>query len=296
MAIAVEERTAQQARIAKQAARRRASRDWRSDWWKHAILAVFGIFTFYPLFFAVETSLKDVNQFLHSFWWFSWPLHFDNYSEAWGKVDYYMGNSLIVCSASTLGVLGLGSLAGYAFARYRFLGKEFLYYAILVIMMVPTVLTLVPLFLLVKDLRLLNSYWALILPNVAGGQVFAIFLLRSFFSSIPEELFESARLDGAGVFQAYRHVALPLSRPILSVIAITTFLSCWNEFLWPLVTINIDSVKPITTGLLQFSSQFGSQTGILFAAYVLSSVPLVILFIFASSTFVKGITSGALKM
>jgi ABC-type glycerol-3-phosphate transport system permease component len=145
-------------------------------------------------------------------------------------------------------------------------------------------------------MRLLNSYWALILPNIAGGQVLAIFLLRGFFASLPEELFESARMDGAGMFQVYRNIALPLSRPILSVIAITTFLSCWNEFLWPLVTINIDAVKPITTGLLQFNSQYGSQTGILFASYVLSSLPLVVLFLFASSTFVKGITSGALKM
>jgi multiple sugar transport system permease protein/raffinose/stachyose/melibiose transport system permease protein len=293
VATAVEQRTARTPRAIRRA---RSRRQWRTDWWKHAILGVFGILTFYPLFFAVETSLKDVNQFLHSFWWFSWPLHFGNYSQAWSKVGYYMGNSLIICSASTIGVLALGSLAGYAFARYRFVGRETLYYAVLMIMMVPTVLTLVPLYLLVKDMRLLNSYWALILPNIAGGQVLAIFLLRGFFASLPEELFESARMDGAGMFQVYRNIALPLSRPILSVIAITTFLSCWNEFLWPLVTINIDAVKPITTGLLQFNSQYGSQTGILFASYVLSSLPLVVLFLFASSTFVKGITSGALKM
>lgn len=278
------------------ARRARTRKDWKADWWKHAILAVFGILTFYPLVFAIQTSLKTVNQFVHSFWWFSWPLHFENYTEAWDKVSYYMGNSLIVCTISTVGVLVLGSLSGYAFARYRFLGKEILYYTVLIIMMVPTVLTLVPLYLLVKDMHLLNSYWALILPNIAGGQVLAIFLLRGFFSSLPEELFESVRIDGAGTFQAYRHIALPLSRPIMSVIAITSFLAFWNEFLWPLVTINIDAVKPITTGLLQFNSEYGSDTGVLFAAYVLSSVPLIILFLFASSTFVKGITSGALKM
>ena len=271
-------------------------RDLASDFWKYVVLLVLAVLTFYPIFFMVETSFKDTPQFYHSFWWFAWPLHLENYSTAWGAVSHYVVNSLLVCITSLAGVLLFSSLSGYVFARYRFFGREVLFYAVIAILMVPNVLTLVPTFLLVRNLGLLNTYWAMILPYIAGGQVFAIFLLRGFIASLPEEVFESARVDGASAFQSYLYIAIPLSLPILSVIAVTNFLGNWNEFLWPLVTINDDAIKPITTGLLQLSSQYGSQTGALFASYVIASLPLFILFMFASRTFVKGITSGAFKM
>jgi len=296
MATVIEENSAAIAERVAGASSRGFLRDLTGDFWKHLILALLAILTFYPIMFMIMTSLKDTPEFNHSFWWFAWPLHGENYSTAWETVSHYVGNSLLVCVVTMVGVLIFSSLSAYVFARYRFLGREILFYGVLAILMVPGVLTLVPTFLMVKDLGMLNTYWAMILPYMAGGQAFAIFLLRGFFASLPEELFESARVDGASAFQSYLSIALPLSKPILSVIALTNFLGNWNEFLWPLVTISDDAVKPVTTGLLQFSSQYGSQTGPLFAAYAIASIPLFILFIFASGTFVKGVTSGAFKM
>ncbi len=270
--------------------------DLLHDAWKHLVLLLLAALTFYPIFFMIMTSFKDTNEFYHTFWWFALPLHAENYSAAWDNISHYVGNSILICTTTMISVLVFSSLSAYVFARYRFLGREILFYGVLAILMVPGVLTLVPTFLLVKDLGLLNTYWVMILPYIAGGQAFAIFLLRGFFASLPEELFESARVDGASAFRSYLHLALPLSKPILSVIALTNFLGNWNEFLWPLVTISDDAVKPITTGLLQFSSAYGSQTGPLFAAYAIASIPLFVLFVFASGTFVKGVTSGAFKM
>src|SRR5688572_30639676 len=139
---------------------------------------------------------------------------------AWGIFRPYMLNSLLVSISSALGVVAVASISAYVFSRYRFPGHRVLFLAILSFMMIPGVLTLVPSFLWVKKLGLINTYWALILPYIAGGQIIAIFLFKGFFDGLPQELFESARLDGAGHFAQYRHIVLPLSKQILAVVVI----------------------------------------------------------------------------
>jgi len=148
----------------------------------------------------------------------------------------------------------------------------------------------------VKDLGLLNTRWALILPYISGGQVFGIFLLRSFFAALPEELFEAARIDGAGDITLLVRLTLPLSWSIVATLAIFNVLGTWNDIIWPTVTVTDDNLKTIVTGLYAFSTQYGTLYGPLMAVYALASLPLLLLFIVASRYFVAGLTSGALKL
>jgi ABC-type glycerol-3-phosphate transport system permease component len=218
------------------------------------------------------------------------------YKYAWEAVRPYMLNSFFVCLTSAAGVLVLGSLAAYVLSRYRFPGSKFVFYFIISTMMFPGVLTLVPSFMLVRELGLLNTYWAMILPYVAGGQVFAIFVFKSFFDGLPEELFESARLDGAGHLQCYRHIVVPLSKPVLSVVAIMTILGTWNNFLWPFITNTEGKYHVVASGLYVLAnSPFAQNFSTVFAAYVISSVPLLVLFVYATKPFIQGVTSGAFK-
>jgi ABC-type glycerol-3-phosphate transport system permease component len=158
------------------------------------------------------------------------------------------------------------------------------------------VLTLVPSFLWVKKLHLINSYWVLILPYVAGGQIMAIFLFKGFFDGLPSELFESARLDGAGHLRLYWHIVLPLSKQIIAVVAIINTLGSWNNFLWPFITNSDENYHVIASGLFVMShTSVASNASTMYAAYVIASVPLLILFIYATRPFMAGVTSGAFK-
>lgn len=218
------------------------------------------------------------------------------YRLAWKDLRGYMLNTLFVSAATTAGVLLLGSISGYVLSRYRFFGRRLLFGGLISLLMIPPVLTLVPSFLLVKALGLLNSYWVLILPYVAGGQIVAIFLFKSFFDGLPEELFESARLEGAGHFRLYWHIVLPLSKQVASVVAVMTTLGVWNNFLWPLVT-NTDSKYHVVSSGLYLLSQTatGQNFAAMYAAFVISSLPLVVLFMYATRPFMQGVTSGAFK-
>lgn len=218
------------------------------------------------------------------------------YRFAWKQLRPYMLNTIVVAAATVFGVLLLGSITGYVFSRYRFRGRGVLFAVLLSIIMVPPVLTLVPSFLLVKELNLLNSYWVLILPYVAGGQIVAIFLFKSFFDGLPEELFEAARIEGAGHFALYWHIVLPLSRQIAAVVAIITILGVWNNFIWPFITNTDSSYHVMASGLFLMSDgSVGQYFATMYAGFVISAVPLIILFVYATRPFMKGVTAGALK-
>lgn len=263
----------------------------------HLILGIMAIITFYPLIFTVFTSFKDNGQFYSTFWGPAFPLHWSNYVDAWRKLDDSIFNTIFVGVVSAFGVTFLGSLAAYVFARHQFPGRDSLFLAILALLMIPGVLTLIPTFLLVKDMGLLNTYWVLILPYIAGGQAFAIFVLRSFIASQPEEIFESARIDGAGEFTIYARITLPMAKPILGTLAILSLLSTWNDYIWPSVTLRNPELWTISLQLVSFSSQWSSlqQYGPMFAGYVIASIPLFILFVFTMRLFIEGLATGAIK-
>ena len=275
----------------------------------HLPLVAFLFLTFYPFLFLLQTSVKDNNQFFHQFWALRPPFHWENYTQAWAAIYPYIGNSVWVTIATVVGTLLVASLSAYAFARHRFPGREALFYAILALMMVPGVLTLVSAFMWMKQFPLaggndlwgkggnglLNSHLALILPYIAGGQVFAIFILRSFIAALPEELFEAARLDGASEWRLYSQIALPLCRPILGTIAVMTTLSTWNDYVWPLIVLSDDRLKTLSIGLAFFRGAYVTTYGPLLAGYVIASLPLLILFLLTMRAVIAGLTSGALK-
>lgn len=225
-----------------------------------------------------------------------WKQLTTGYSFSWKTLRPYMLNSFIVSLSTVAGVLLIGTMSAFIFSRYRFPGDKILFGLILSLMMIPGILTLVPSFLLVKKLGLLNSYWVLILPYVAGGQVMAIYLFKSFFDDLPQDLFEAAHLDGATPLQIYWHVVLPLSLPVVSVVSILKLVSSWNNFLWPFITNTDAHYHVIASGLyLMNSSNIGSNFSTMFASYIISSLPLLILFLYATKPFIRGVTSGAFK-
>jgi multiple sugar transport system permease protein len=241
-------------------------------------------------------SLKDNGQIYGRFWSLPNPARWENYRDGWNTMRRPVFNSLIYSVTSVVMVVFLSSLSGYVFARHRFPGKEALYVIILALLMVPGVLTLIPAFVLVRDLGLINTPWALILPWTAGGQVFGILLCRSFFATLPQELFDAAKVDGATEFQQYARIALPLSWPILVTLAIMQLVANYNDFIWPLLTISDPNIQVVTVALTQFTNEFGLVSwGPRMAAYAVASSPLVILFAFGMRYYVRGLTSGALK-
>lgn len=282
------------------AATRHRSRDRRKSWvWQSILIAslvVITVLSFLTIALMIFLSLKDNGQIYGRFWSLPDPVRWENYRDGWTTMRRYVFNSLLYSLASVVGVVFLSSLSGYVFARHRFPGKEILYVGILALLMVPGVLTLIPAFVLVRDLGLLNTPWALILPWTAGGQIFGILLCRSFFATLPQELFDAAKVDGASDFEQYRRIALPLSWPILVTLSIMHLVSTYNDFIWPLLTISDQDIQVVTVGLTQFRNEFGTVNwGPRMAAYAVSSLPLVVLFAFGMRYYVRGLTSGAVK-
>ncbi|MCX7847544.1 MAG: carbohydrate ABC transporter permease [bacterium] len=219
-----------------------------------------------------------------------------NYRDAWTSVRPYLRNTLWVVCAVATGVLILGTATAFVLSRFPFPGRTVVFYYFLSTMMFPGVLTLVPSFLLIKRLGLLNSYSALIVPMVAGGQVFAIFVFKSFFDGLSQDLFDAAKIDGAGLFSLYWHLLLPLSRPVIAVVLIINILGTWNNFLWPFIVNTDPRYHIVASGLYVMSaSESASNPGMLFAAYVITSIPLLLLFACATRAFMQGMTSGAFK-
>lgn len=281
------------------------ARRWMQESLKHGFLAMMIALAFFPFLFMFYTSLKSQDAIAHRFW--SPPVDARdweagrNYVMAWNAVAPYIKNSLVVTSATVVGVLLAATMAAYAFARYDFPGKRLLFFMIIGLLMVPGVLTLIASFMWVRalfwsdSLNLLDTYWVLILPGVAGGQVVAIFLCRGFFASLPNGLFEATRLDGASDLQIIWHIVLPLSKPILGTVAIMNILGTWNNFLWPLLTVGDSRLYTVAIGLRYFQGEFDTYYGPMFAGYVIASVPLIVLFLVTMRHFIAGLTSGAIK-
>lgn len=206
----------------------------------------------------------------------------------------------MIALCQTFGVLLVCSCASYAFVRYKFPFKNVLFIIILSFMMVPGILTLIPQYQMVLNVfNLKNSYFGVILPAIAGAVPMGIFLLNTFFSGLPKDLFEAAELDGASKFRQYLIVALPLSVPILATLGIMQLLSAWNDLLWPQLILQDERMHTITIGLAPFTESYYNDflsLGVPFAGYVIVSIPLLVIFFFASKQFIRGLTSGAFKM
>ena len=277
-------------------ARRIGNRRGRNQALIIGILIVLLVLTFIPIVLMVFLSLKDNGQIFGRFWALPNPVRWANYPAGFAAMANYIKNSLVYSIVSVVGVGFLASLTGYVFARHRFPFKEALYLAVLALLMIPGILTLIPQFVLVKNLGIINTPWALILPWTAGGQVFGILLCRTFFANLPQELFDSGKIDGANEFQLYSRIAVPLSWPIIVTVAIMHLVATYNDFIWPLLTISSSRLQVVSVGLTEFTSQYGvTDWGPRMAAYTVATIPLVILFVFGMRYYIQGITSGAVK-
>lgn len=252
------------------------------------------ILTLVPFGLMIFLSFKENIDIVVQFW--SWPerIKWENYTTAFEAVKFSIFRSIYVGVFSVAGVLLLGSLAGYAFARHRFAGKQLFYLLLLGVLMIPGPLILIPQYAVLVHLNLINSYWGLILPYIAGSQLLCIILCRSFFEELPEDLFEAGRMDGAGELYLYRRVALSLCVPILVSVAIVTFIAVYNDYILPLVVLK-ESKYTFTLIAVQLTSAGRSDMGLTFAAFAVGSIPMLVLIVSGMRYYVDGLLSGAVK-
>jgi len=270
---------------------------WHNYYLSYFVLILLIIPTLFPIFVMLSISFKDFFQYTSSPLAPRLPLHWENYQAAWDVMARYYVNNLVVIGSSTALSLLIGSLAAYTLARYRFPGRQFVFFVILAVLAIPSVVILVPSFMLIVQLGILNTYWALILPYAAHLSL-VIFVLTTFFTTLPEEMFEAARLDGAGHLTLYARLVLPLSWPIIGAMAIFQVWWMWNDYIWPSLVISDPAKRTVAQGLVMFTDaqiNVRPEPGQAMAASVLASIPLVIMFLFSMRTFIAGITSGAVK-
>lgn len=235
-----------------------------------------GIFSYPPRFIPTQVTLEWYRQLFQEV---NFPLHFKN--------------SVIVSLTLSIFTLFLSSLAGYAFAKHRFAGREKLFTLLMATLMVPGQVTMIPVFLFLKQLHLLNTYWGLVLPGAAN--VFGIFLVRQYMMTIPNDLIESARIDGCSEFRIYWSIILPLCKPVLATLAIFTFMGAWNDFLWPLIVMIKEARYTLPVALANLNGQHPTKFGLLMAAAVVVVAPVLLLFIVAQRYVIRGIAATGLK-
>jgi ABC-type glycerol-3-phosphate transport system permease component len=268
----------------------------RVQWLPHLLLLALVVLMLYPLLLSLMAALKSNAEFERNVWLPPLDgLQLNNFVVAWRIIGQSLLISIVVSLTTALGAMIISAMAAYAFARFRFPGKELLYYSILSLMMVPWVLTLVPSFVLVKELGMLNTLSAQIVPKIAGALVINIFLLRSFIAALPDELFDATRIDGASSWQTFRYLVLPMSKAILGTVVIMEVLARWNDFIWPFITTQDTAIQPVVVALYYFRGVHQVNWGPLFAGYTIAMLPLLILFAFTSSYFIRGLSSGAIK-
>ena len=262
----------------------------------YGILVLAVIVSMLPFLYVISSSLKDsVALFSYPPEWIPTHPTLDNYRSL--MTDYpflrWTMNSLIVASSVTLIKIVIDSMAGYAFAKMSFPGKDALFLVVLMTLMVPFAATLIPLFIIVRDLKLTNTYLGLILPALANP--IGIFMMRQFIESLPGELENAARLDGCSEWQIFTRVILPLMRPGLVVLGVFLFMNQWTSYLWPLVIGTKQEMFTLTVGVQSLRALFSVDWGVLSAGAVLSMLPLVLVFIFLQRYFIAGSIAGALK-
>lgn len=265
-----------------------------------AILLIILFFSFVPVLLMLTMSLKDSIVIYGDFWAPPFPPVWANYNKALFDLLGPAIRTMVMAAVSIAGITLFSSLAAYAFARLKFFGKEFLFYMVIFIFLVPGVLTLTPSFVLATNLNMRNSLPGMTAWYIGGGQVFAIFILRAFFQSQPEEIFESARIDGASEIRSVFTIAVPLARPILVTLAIMNFLSIYNDLIWPLLMLPSPENRTMTIALQAYQPPNERlpgrpDLGVIMAGYVFASVPILVVFGFGMKYYVEGLTSGAIK-
>ena len=262
------------------------------------ILILIAFSMLYPFFAMLNLSFVPNGEiFNQGGKLFYSPLTTENYKSVFEKIPLwqYFANSLFVALVTTFGQVLISAFAGYAFARLHFKFRDGLFLIVLITMLAPPQVNIIPLFFLMRQLGWINTYQALIIPGLFGG--FGIFMMRQYFLGLPKDLEESARIDGCNIFQMFCKVVLPLAIPVVSTLAIFTFVSSWNSFMWPLIVTNTESMCTLPVGLAIFKGSFREITlwGDLLACSVICTLPVVGVFLLGKKYFINDIMQGGVK-
>lgn len=262
----------------------------------YVALAILAFLVLLPLIWMVATSLKiQKDVFQSPIVWVPSNPQFSNYPNAYGTLDFtrFFLNSAVVTITVTVVHVVLASMAGYALAKYRFVGRSWLFLAILATLMLPIEVIMIPLFLTVRDFGWLNTYQGLIVPHLADA--FGVFLMRQYFLSLPNSLIDAARIDGAGHLRIFFTIAVPLAKPALATLAIFIARETWDEFLWPFLVISSNSMRTVPLGVQSFQAAELANYPYIMAISTLATIPLVIMFFIFQRQFVRGIAMTGLR-
>ena len=267
---------------------------------KHVVLTLTSLVMIYPLVWLVVSSLKPNDQIFRNLSIFTTELTIENYVDGWDALQYQFGvfmmNSTIISMASIVGNLLACSLAAYAFAKLRFRFRNLLFAIMLMTIMLPFQVTLIPQFTIFKELDWLNTFLPLIVPKFLAVDAFFIFLMVQFIRALPKELFEAARIDGAGHLRTFVQVTLPLMIPALATTAIFTFIWTWSDFFGPLIYLRLPEMFPVSVALKGFLDvQSSSNYGAMFAMSVVSILPLILVFLLGQRYLIKGFATTGMK-
>lgn len=251
----------------------------------------------YPILLMILSSFKASLEIYKNPLGLPTSFSLDTYRTLLSKIPFttYFMNSVFVSIASVALIVVVCSLASFYIARFKFSWNQALFFIFLLGMMIPIKLGIVPLFILMRDLGLINSLWSLILMNTATGIPLTMLILTGFFKTMPYELEEAARIDGAGNLRVLWHVVLPLMRPALGTVIIINFIAAWNDFFFPLIFITDKMKRTIPVGMMSLFGEHSADWGSLFAGLTLASLPMILLFFIASKQFMEGLTAGAIK-
>lgn len=262
----------------------------------YSLLALGLLLTLTPLWWMIAASLMPPGE-ANSYPPRLWPstVTFEHYTALFTRLDLarYLLNSTLLAGAVTLISLFINSMAGYAFAKFRFRGRDRLFQILLAALIIPAQVAMLPLFLLLKQFGLINTYGGVIIPGMAS--IFGIFLIRQYLLAIPDSLLDAARMDGAGEFRIYWSLVLPLCRPILVTLGIFTFMGTWNDFLWPLIVLTDSSMQTLPVALANLLGEHVQDTELMMAGSVLTVLPVMLLFAVLQRYYIAGIMLGGIK-
>ena len=262
-----------------------------------SVLIINAFMVLLPVFFLFNSALRETNSFASNPFSLARDPHWENFQQVWsdGEFATYFKNSVIVTGGSLIVILICALGAGFILGRYNFKGNALIFGFILTGMLIPAKLAILPLFIQLKWMNLLDSHIGLILVYSSGALPAAVFIMSGFFRSLPSDLDNAARIDGASEFQLLTRVLAPLVRPGMAIVAIYSAIPIWNDFFLPLVFLQSPENKTIMQGLTVFFGQYASQWGVLFAGLTMAALPLIILYLILSEQFIKGLTAGAVK-
>lgn len=262
----------------------------------YTFASLIAVFNLIPFFWMVSTSLKARGALLVlPVQWIPNPISFDAYQRLFSLFPFGRAifNSLFVATATTCIVVLSSSMAAYVFAKIPFRGREALFTVFLMTMMIPGQVTMIPNFLVLRYLGLLNSFLGILAPSIFNA--FAVFLLRQNMRSIPDALSEAAVIDGAGYGSIFFRIIVPLSKPVLSALSVITFMGAWNDYLWPLIVLTDRAKMTLPVGLSLLNTQYGNQYNLLMAGGLISMLPILVLYFFAQKHFEQGLSIGGIK-